>query len=279
VLPTFLVIGAMKAGTTSLGEYLGVHPEIFVTAEKEPHFFSFRDRQALGLEWYESLFDRADGAIARGEASTTYTKYPRFPGTPARIAQVVPDVRLIYVVRQPVDRIRSQYLHEVSRGQQVRPLAEVLRERPTYVDTSRYGLQLDQYLEHFPAGQLLVLTADQLRHDRQATMARVFGFLGVDPAAAQGALHREHHRTSDRTAPRPFDRLLESVPGRRLAGRLAPAPLTTAYQRFSRRPLTDFRAAAELPPAVENFLKAELQGDVARLRDFLGDGFDGWGIA
>jgi len=279
VLPTFLVIGAMKAGTTSLGEYLGVHPEIFVTAEKEPHFFSFRDRQALGLEWYESLFDRADGAIARGEASTTYTKYPRFPGTPARIAQVLPDVRLIYVVRQPIDRIRSQYLHEVSRGEQARPLADVLPDRATYVDTSRYGLQLDQYLEHFEPGQLLVLTADQLRHDRQATMARVYGFLGVDPAVTPDALHHEHHSTADRVAPRSFDRHLKSLPGRRLAGRLAPAPLTTAYQRFSRRPLTDFRAAAELPPAVEDFLKAELQGDVERLRDFLGDGFDGWGIA
>ena len=81
----------MKCGTTSLAEYLGAHPDGFVTADKEPDFFTRPDRFAMGREWYESLFAEAGPALARGEASTSYTKFPRFQDTPRRIAAMLPD--------------------------------------------------------------------------------------------------------------------------------------------------------------------------------------------
>jgi len=279
VLPNFLVIGAMKSGTTSLARYLGAHPDGFVTHDKEPDFFTRPDRYAMGLGWYESLFAEAGDAVACGEASTSYSKFPRFHDTPQRIAEALPDVRLLYVVRHPIDRIRSQYFHAVLRGKEARPLADVLAAMPQYVDNSRYGLQIAYYLEHFPREQLLVLTSDQLRNERVATIKRVYQFVGVDPEQVPAEVFSEFHTTRDRPGARPFDQRIQAVPGRSLASRIAPSPLKSLYKRFSTRRVEDLQAAAELPPDTVRRLEDDLRQDVARVRVFLGEGFDGWGIA
>ena len=104
MLPNFLVIGAMKSGTTSFAHYLGSHPQVFMTKDKEPAFFNRPDSFDGGLEWYSSLFAGAGGALARGEASTDYAKYPRFRGVPEWIAAAVPEMRLLYLVRHPIER-------------------------------------------------------------------------------------------------------------------------------------------------------------------------------
>src|SRR5688572_24468381 len=113
MLPNFFIIGAMKAGTTSLWQYLRRHPEIFMSKLKEPGYFTEELRWDQGIEWYRSLFDDAGSARAVGEASTSYTKWPRFAGIPARMHALVPEARLIYLVRDPGDRIRSHYIHNL----------------------------------------------------------------------------------------------------------------------------------------------------------------------
>jgi hypothetical protein len=180
MLPSFLLIGAMKAGTTTLYRYLREHPDVFMATPKEPNFFN--DHWHRGVGWYERLFAAVPATRARGEASVRYTSYPNAPECPSRIASVIPDVRLLYVVRDPIARIRSHYLHEVAALREHRPVERALRENPSYLDLSRYATQLERYLDHFPREQLLVVRAEDLFRDPSQVLPTVYGFVGVDPS-------------------------------------------------------------------------------------------------
>lgn len=185
MLPNLVVIGAQKAGTTSLHRYLDRHPQVSMSTPKELNFFTSPAwNWWRGVEWYESQFPVQ--TPIRGESSPSYTTYPRETGIPARMQSVIPDARLIYVVRDPVERLVSQYLHDRANGYEQRSLAELasdpeLADSP-YVLQGRYHLQLTQFLEHYPQDQVLVLVQEELMRHREEALRRVFGFVGVDPS-------------------------------------------------------------------------------------------------
>ena len=108
----------MKSGTSSLRDYLRDHPEVFIPPEEELHYFVEGINWKQGLDWYRARFADAGDAIAVGEKSPTYTMHPEHPGVPERIAALLPEVRLIYVVRHPIERIKSHYVHQFERGQE-----------------------------------------------------------------------------------------------------------------------------------------------------------------
>jgi hypothetical protein len=182
VLPTFLVIGAQKAATTTLWSALRQHPDVFLPDVKEPGFFATERSFAEDADRYRGLFAGSDGARARGEASTTYTMFPHYHGAAARIAQTVPDVRLVYVLRDPVERMRSAYTHAVALGSETRPMADALTEDLRYACHSLYATQLDQYLRWFAPEQVLLVSSDALRRDLHQAVLGVQAFLGVQPA-------------------------------------------------------------------------------------------------
>jgi len=276
-LPTFLVIGAMKAGTTSLYHYLRTHPEIFMPAVKEPMFFDPRHNWHRGVEWYAGLFAGARPEhVALGEASTSYTKFPAVEGVPARIASVLPDVRLIYVLRHPIERMRSHYLYAVSRGKERRPIERALLEDRSYLDISRYALQLERYLEHFDLDRFLLLDSRDLAERRLETLRAVFRFLGVDESWVPPVLDREFFRSAERRMPPLPSRLLRRAPALAAAARALPASLRRLARRLP-RPRVDLDAA-RIPEDLRRRLEDELREDVARLRRYLPEGFDGWGI-
>src|SRR3954469_1261824 len=97
----------MKAGTTTISGTLTAHSDVFMCTPKEPQFFTTRWNR--GLSWYESLFASAGDAHARGDGSTSYTDFPRKPEAAGRMAATVPDLKLVYVVRDPIARMRSHY--------------------------------------------------------------------------------------------------------------------------------------------------------------------------
>ncbi len=275
--PTFLVIGAMKAGTTSLWHYLRAHPQIFMPDLKEFQFFSDERRWVEGMGWYRDHFQGGGGAVALGEASTGYTKYPRPEGVPARIAEALPNVRLVYVVRDPIERIRSHYLHSVHKQRETRPLADAIEATPAYLAISRYRTQIDQYLEFFPREQLLVITAEELRANRVATLHRVFGFIGVDPGSAWDVAAHELHRSADKRTDTKVSETARRLPGYRVAARRLPGPLKRGYTGLATRSLVG-DTNAEVSDALRARLEAELLPEVDGLREFLEPGFDGWGI-
>jgi hypothetical protein len=271
-LPTFLIIGAPKCGTTSLSRYLGAHPEVFFTTPKEPKFFTTQwDR---GLDWYRALF--ADGAsvVARGEGSVAYGTVARHPDVPGRIRRLVPDAKLVYLVREPVQRIRSHYAFEVLLGLEERPFEVAVRDSDNYVNASRYGFNASAYLEHFPREQLLVVSADELRSHREATVRRVFAFIGVDPDYVPRNLDEEDWvTTSLRFRGKWSDRALH------VAGR---TPLHFLPSTAKRRMLRVFQKRLrhpDLSPELEHELWKIFTPDLERLREIVGPDFSLWGRA
>jgi hypothetical protein len=280
MLPNFLVIGAMKSGTTSLHTYLGSHPQVFTTKRKEPEFFAPRANMGnweLGLEWYEELFAGAGDARAVGEASISYTQYPLVEGVPARIRDVLPDVKLIYLVRHPVERMVSHYWMRVRKGRESEmSIDKALHAKSHYLDISRYALQIEQYLEHFPPERILIVTSEDLLVEREATLERVFAFLGVDPTLMPEVAQREYGRGVDsRRKRRPIDATLRHVPGYKVLAKVSPESL----KRLKRGLTTEQTVTRpQLSASVRHELEDALRDDVRRLRDYMREDFDGWGI-
>lgn len=197
--PNFLIIGAPRSGTTTLYEALRQHPDVYMSPLKEPWFAEFtgdfgpwkgpRDRQPV-TDWdsYTSLFSAADGEKAVGEASTLYLYEPDAPG---RIARQLPGVRLVAVLRNPVDRAFSNFLEHVQEGRE--PLMdfgaalraeESRRERgwaPSwfYRDLGFYGRQIERYQEVFAPSQLRVFLYEDLMKNSDRMFSEIYEFLGI----------------------------------------------------------------------------------------------------
>lgn len=280
VLPNFLIIGAMKSGTSSLYRYVNDHPQVFMPERKELQFFGRVDWRER-LEWYEGQFDDAGDAIAVGEASTNYSKYPTVPGAARQIARVLPGAKLVYLIRHPVDRALSQYLHAVLRGQEDRLVDVALATDERYLNFSRYWMQIEQYLVHYPPDQLLVLRSEDLRTDRLTTLQRLFTFLGVDTSFVSEALDSEFYRTEDRRERHPrlqrvrrmtcYRPLLDATPLRLRQALWRRLEHQASWQVDPRR--------AEISAEFRRELEERLRDDVTKLKAFLGPGFDGWEVA
>jgi len=197
----FFIIGAMKAGTTSLFKYLSGHPDLCPSSRKEPRVFR-RAGEATSLRAeLSALFAARRDERWCYEASTAYTKFPRIPGVPRRLQAVVPEARFIYLVRNPVERVWSQYVHDLWNGRETRPLTEAIAKRPQLLHTSRYHLQLEQY-DVFPQDRILVLVFEEMIKDPAGTVRTICEFLGVDPAYRPSTGDIAYNASSDkRTAP------------------------------------------------------------------------------
>jgi sulfotransferase family protein len=275
MLPTFLVIGAMKAGTTSLHAYLRAHPDVFMAEPKELEFFVEGKNWERGVDWYQSCFASSGNATARGEASTTYTKHPFFPGVPERIKRVLPDVRLVYVVRHPIRRMVSQYLHHVAEYGERRPASEVLLTNPMLFALSDYATQIERYFESFPREQLLIVTSEELDDRRAATLRTIYGFIGVDDRWTPPNLGQRLHRSEDKPAPTILGDRIPAL--RRLAERTSmPPPIARGLRRLTTRHTAP--ESVVVSPEVESELRKRLRPSVERLRAYMPPGFDGWGI-
>jgi hypothetical protein len=285
-LPNFLLIGAMKAGTTSMYHYLRAHPQVFMPSFKAPEFFAGKALSGRGVEWYRRLFaDVGPEAVAIGEASNVYTKFPQYPGVPERIAGLIPDVRLLYIVRDPVARIRSHYQTRVAEGAEKLPLEEALATNSIYLDYSRYALQVDRYLEHFAPEQLLVVTAEGLRSHRDEVMAQVYGFLGVDTTTRPEDLDREFYRSADKPArsllPLGLKKTLKThFPSTKRFKELEANAVQRLDQLRGRTPEDRPQPpAATVSDAARATITDALADDITRLKTHLAPDFDGWGIA
>lgn len=278
-LPNFFLIGAQKSGTTSLHRYLQAHPEIFLCDPKEPQFFSATGERDLAA--YRRLFAGAGTATAVGEASTTYSMYPFYAGVPARLTAVVPNPRLVYLIRDPVDRMRSAYQHGLAGGTETRPLEVALRADPRYLLMSSYSLQIEQWLAVVPRDRLLLLDFDRLIADPAGVVAEVLRFLGVSADWTPPQAGEAFNDSAGKRAPRGWWRTLgegmrraETAGG--LAQRLAHSkPVIRAALRLheSDRQL----ARREIPaaevavgPDLDRALRHALAADLRRLRSHWG---------
>lgn len=192
MLPTFLVIGAEKAGTTWLYEVLGRHPDIFLPETKELSYFNRLDSNLkvsdyftrLERSWYEDFFAARRAEKAVGDISPMYLCDE---AAPARIADTVPDAKLIAILRDPVERAASHYWMAHNKHHIAENLADTIaRRHDAVVKRGLYGQQIARYLEFFPRSQILILVFEEAMADRERTLAEICRFIGVDPSAQPG---------------------------------------------------------------------------------------------
>ena len=198
--PDWLILGAAKAGTTSLAYWLYEHPDVYLAPVKEVRYFDEDDNYARGLDWYLAHFADAVTGQCNGEATPGYLWAPR---APQRIAQLVPDARLVALLRHPVDRAHSHFWHEVAWGADHssfdRAIDAALDGDPAMshlVTRGYYAEQLARYDEHFPREALLILLFDNLRADPRAIFADVCRHIGVRemPVKSLGTPYNRAHR-------------------------------------------------------------------------------------
>lgn len=249
-----VTIGAMKCGTSSLHEYLDLHPEVSMSRTKELNYFLGRHEYARGERWYRRQLAPRGGARVVGESSPNYTKTPVFGGVAERLHALVPHARLIYIVRDPMRRTLSHYVHNVSHGRERRGVDEAFAslEGNPYVDPSRYMFQLEAYRRWFPDDRILVLTLEELSATPRPVLARVFTFLGVDPAFDHPEFGVVHHASSRKGAPNALGHLVQAkLPFGKALRHAAPALFERPFERPAFSPETRDRLRHVFAPDLE----------------------------
>lgn len=287
--PTFLIIGAGKSGTTALNWYLSQHPDIFMCPKREPDFFAYEGSNAPGAvtSWdeYLALFSDAGEAVAVGDTSPSYM---HVAGTAARIHHYLPDVRLIAILRHPVDRLYSRYMQLVRQDDAPpEPFSaaadpqSVWWQRHDLVPEGFYARHLEPYFETFPRESIRVFLYEEYAEAPEAVYAEICRFIGVRDGYRPDLSTRLHQSGQLRS------RLLNDVIGSNGALKKAlAARFPNAYERLRRTPslvqrLNRFRSLNVRKPPLDPALRAHLartiySQDIRALEGLLGRDLHHW---
>ena len=294
-LPGFIVLGAARSGTTALHRFLRQHPGIFMCRNKEPNFFAF-EGQALdyrgpgaefvnnsvaSLEAYRALFADAPEGAAIGEASPLYLYSPQ---AASRIRSLVPDARLIAILRNPIEQVYSHYLY--ARKEMIEPEADFVRaldaqaERRAahwqplfqYIDFARYNVQLRRYYQHFSRAQLKLFLYEDFAADPLRVTREIFRFIGVDDTFAPDVSERSNEGGIPRSA------LLQAVVMRpNVASKLVGALLPEGARRRIRDAISRANVKRdEMSPEARERLRRELRSDILDLQELIGRDLSPW---
>ncbi len=278
--PDLFLVGAAKAGTTSLYRELARHPAIYMSPMKEPHFFSRIEPSSsweaffphvIDEDEYLALFKGATDEDLLGEGSTSYLWDSKAPD---RIKHAVPEARILIMLRDPVDRAYSHYWNDVREGLEERSFLDALAEEQRsgpggwgasslYIDCGLYADQVARYLERFGPAVLVSFLEDFVT-DRTSTMADIHSFLGVGPVPAGAPPGRMNSISLPRN--RLGGSLLASGRMRRLARATVPRRLRIRL----RGALLEEAAPPPMDPAAGTLLREIYRPEVARLAELLG---------
>ena len=274
-LPDFLLIGAQKSGTTTLYEDLNVQPSICMSSIKEPEVLVKITDPPAAADYYARLFEVGAEHQRLGEASTVYSQLPRHQGVAERARDLLgADLRLIYLVRNPVERALSHHYHDYTRGHAGPNVDRAVRENAAFIDHGRYAMQLEPWIRAFGKDALLVLPFETYVAEREATVRRVGEFLSVPVDTTLIATDRAYNKSE----------------GNRIYGYLRPL-LSRDIWRLRIRPLVPkslrlrvrdvLAPKAPDPPAppqpdTVEYLLERLAPDAERLRELLGPDAPGW---
>jgi hypothetical protein len=300
-LPNFLIIGAGKSGTTSLYHYLKQHPEIFMSPVKEPKFFAlegvgiyFRgpgdkevmtqtsdNRAVLEIGEYERLFDGAGGAKALGEASPIYLHSPQ---APARIRHYIPDAKLVAVLRNPIDRAYSAYLHQVRDGREWLGFREAMHAEEgriqkdwapgwRYQRVGFYHEHLSRYYELFGADNIRVHLYEDLSESPVSVSQDIFRFLRVDDSFVPDISLR--HNVSGIPKSKALVALIKRPNPLKSAAK-AILPEKTRKRLSMNLQNRNLSKAPPMPEETRMELIAAYREDVLKLQDLIGRDLSGW---
>lgn len=270
LLPNFLVVGAEKAGTSTLAAMLAEHPEVFICNPKEPRFFS--QNWNKGLQWYASLFTGAVNYQAVGEASPAYTWAPESRDVPRRIHQCLGNIRYLYIVRNPIERMISHYRHALLYRwiPDHTAFETALKLRPGLKNCSRYFYQIEQYLPYTSRQQWHVVVLEELMKDYQSNADEIFRFLGIGEITLT---HLQIRNISNEKGQPPM-----------LFERFRPLPEFLPHSALELVRKLSGKLGKKIPrPEIKEYLRnsliKELKPDIEKLSDFCGKDFPTiWGI-
>ncbi len=276
-LPNLLVIGAQKCGTSSLHRYLDLHPQIGMSRVKELDFFLEHRTWSRGAEWYADQFARS--MPVRGESSPNYTDLPLSEGVAARMAGVVSDARLVYMVRDPIERALSHWIHARGLEREDRSADEALADPDSrYVRRSLYRTQLEPFVERFQRRQILIAEQADLLERRADTLRELFGWLDVDPSFISPEFEREWEVSAGKG--RKFSlayRASRLVGGKDFWGRV-PARVRWRLERIAYGRIGDPVEPPRLSDPVRERLIERLRPEVDWLREYSGRDFAAWSV-
>jgi hypothetical protein len=197
-LPDFMLIGAQKSGTTSLFHYLSEHPEVARNPRGRKEMYFFNKDYARGLNFYRQYFPLKSVRGLVGEGSTVYL---HSEGVPSRVAQMLPDVKILAVLREPAARAISHYFHHVQRGRETRSIEDAFSSEVLdlysegkledglsyrYLNNGDYGAHLEHWLRYFPKERFMLIQAERLFAEPQLELDGVCDFLGIDCIGVKG---------------------------------------------------------------------------------------------
>ncbi len=269
--PDFIVLGAMKSATTTLHEQLARQPGLFMSRPKEPNYFSDDAIHARGWRWYSSLFHAARPGDLRGESSTHYTKLPSYPQTVDRMVRDLPRIKLIYLMRHPIDRLISQYIHEITSGRIRVALSEAIYRHPELIDYSRYTMQLRPFCEAYGIESILPVFFPRLVHHSQDELERIGRFVGHAGQLVWDRAMKPQNAGTDRLCFSPIRNALVGAPV--LAGlrqRIVPRQWSQSLKGFWRAQIDPPRLSA----ALADYLREIFDADLAELGSWLGIALD-----
>jgi len=276
-LPNLIIIGAQKCATTSLHYYLNFHPQVAMSREKELDFFALEANWDKGIEWYKAQFQAA--APIRGEASPRYTFYPLYQGVPQRMHELIPMAKLVYILRDPIDRIVSSYVHRYASGLEDRPIGEALAdpESNRYVWRSMYFTQLKQYLLYYPRSRILILTLEELERDRRGVLQGIFRFLEIDDRFNAIWFSYKKHPSRRKRRLTARGRRLARTPMMEAVERL-PFDLREKVKALVYFPFSRPVQRPELDESLRQSLIRHLADDVDELRSYTGMDLTCWSV-
>jgi hypothetical protein len=277
-LPNLIVIGAQKCATTSLHYYLNLHPQITMSREKELNFFVEDRNWHRGVEWYQMQF--SSSSQVRGEASPNYTAYPLYRRVPEKMHSIVPDAKLVYVIRDPIKRILSHYVHNCAVGLEHRSIEEAVKENDghnQYVFRSKYFMQLEQYLAFFPRTQILIMSAEDLQNKRRSAMRKLFHFLHVDDSYWSPRFFFMWHRSRFKRQVLEGDNLV-LIPTMNAFLERLPFELRGVLERCLLLPFSRQIEKPILDNRLRTVIIEYLEQDTEYLRKYTGQPFEGWSV-
>jgi hypothetical protein len=273
-----LIIGAPKTGTTSLHAYVAQHPDVSMSDPKELRYF-WRDDWRERVDWYASHFD-ADRRV-RGETTPAYAMWPCRDHVPERASELIPDARLIYVVRDPIERLASHWRQRVADGFSD-PFecytTDLEQPHNPIVCASRYATQLERWLRHYDRSQILVIDQQRLKDARAEVVRDVLSFLDLRVPGDSLDLGPELNTGADKYAMRPWaSRLWDQLlwPASRRLPETFKAHVRDGANRALFRPVTEH---AEIDATLRARLKRYFQPEADRLRALTGEPFESWSL-
>ncbi len=262
-LPDLVILGAMKCGTSTLQAQLASQPGVFMSTPKEPNYFSNDEIFAQGQNWYEGLFANAAPGDLKGEASTHYTKLPTYPQTLPRMQAVLRTPRLIYMIRNPMVRAVSHYIHEWTEGRLGADAPAAFQQTPEITAYGCYGMQIAPFAAAYGADRILLTSLEQIKADPDTAFGQISAFLGLPADAAWIHDLPAQNVSVARVRRLPFHGLLIDNP---VATGLRRAVVPKSLRNWVRAR----RAMAtrpEIPADLQARLQAEFLADRARLAD------------